>query len=219
MSTGPKKALYAEFAQVAKALAHPHRLELLEHAAQGSMTVENLAARVGLSVANASQHLRQLREAGLATATREGKFVRYGLADDTVLELISAVHRIAARQRGEASRIINDYFNARDAMEPVSRTELLARTRDGAVTVLDVRPRDEWASGHVPGALCVPLEQLQTRLVEFDPDQLIVAYCRGPWCVLSFEAVAQLRAQGFDARRLEDGYPEWRAAGMPISSA
>lgn len=219
MSTGPRQVLYAEFAQVAKALAHPHRLELLEHAAQGAMTVESLAERVGLSVANASQHLRQLREAGLATATREGKFVRYGLADDAVLELISAVHRVTASRRAEASKIIDEYFNARDAMEPISRTELLSHTRAGAVTVLDVRPHDEWTLGHIPGALCVPLEELQTRLAEFDPGQQIVAYCRGPWCVLSFEAVARLRAQGFDARRLEDGYPEWRAAGMPIASS
>lgn len=217
MSTGPKQALYAEFALTAKALAHPHRLELLEYAAQGPMSVETLAERVGLSVANASQHLRQLREAGLVTAKREGKFVRYVLADDAVLDLISSVHVVAARRRAEVSRIVSGYFDARDAMEPISRAELMERARDGTVTVIDVRPREEYALGHVPGALCVPLDELDTRLSELDPAQRIVAYCRGPWCVLSFEAVAQLRALGFDARRLEAGYPEWRAAGMRVA--
>ena len=217
MSTRPKQALYAEFALTAKALAHPHRLELLEHAAQGAMSVETLAERVGLSVANASQHLRQLREAGLVTAEREGKFVRYVLADDAVLDLVSSLHRVAVRRRAEVSRIVSGYFGARDAMEPISRAELLDRAQNGAVTVIDVRPREEYALGHVPGALCIPLAELETRLAELDPAQQVVAYCRGPWCVLSFEAVARLRALGFNARRLEAGYPEWRAAGMPVA--
>jgi len=217
VSTGPKQALYAEFALIAKALAHPHRLELLEHAAQGAMPVDSLAERVGLSVANASQHLRQLREAGLVTAERDGKFVRYALADDAVLALIASVQRVAERRRAEVSRIVSGYFEARDAMEPVSRAELLDRVRDGTVTVIDVRPREEYALGHVPGALCLPLDELETRLAELNPAQRIVAYCRGPWCVLSFEAVARLRALGFDAWRMEAGYPEWRAAGMPIA--
>lgn len=214
---GPKQSLYAEFALIAKALAHSHRLELLEHAAQGAMSVEMLAERVGLSVANASQHLRQLREAGLVTAQRDGKFVRYALADDAVLDLIASVHLVGARRRAQVSRIMGGYFDARDAMEPISRAELQARVRDGVVTVLDVRPREEYALGHVAGALCVPLDELDARLAELDPAQEIVAYCRGPWCVLSFEAVAMLRARGFSVRRLEAGYPEWRAAGMPIA--
>jgi len=179
--------------------------------------VETLAERVGLSVANASQHLRQLREAGLVTAERDGKFVRYALADDAVLDLISSVHRVAARRRAEVSRIVSGYFDARDSMEPVSRAELVARAQSGAVTVLDVRPREEYALGHVPGARCVPLDELEARLAELDPAQPIIAYCRGPWCLLSFEAVARLRDLGYDARRLEDGYPEWRAAGMAVA--
>jgi ArsR family transcriptional regulator len=215
---GPKQALYAEFALIAKALAHSHRLELLEHAAQGAMSVEMLAERVGLSVANASQHLRQLREAGLVAAQRDGKFVRYALADDAVLDLIASLHLVGERRRAEVSRITAGYFDARDAMEPISRAELQARVRDGVVTVLDVRPREEYALGHVAGALCVPLDELDARLAELDPTQEIVAYCRGPWCVLSFEAVAMLRARGFNVRRLEAGYPEWRAAGMPVAS-
>lgn len=214
---GPKQALYAQFALIAKALAHPYRLELLEHAAQGVMSVEMLAERVGLSVANASQHLRQLREAGLVTAERDRKFVRYALSDDSILDLVASVHRVAERRRAEVSKIVSGYFDERDAMEPISRAELLARAQQGAVTVLDVRPREEYALGHVPGALCVPLDELEKRLAELDPAHEIVAYCRGPWCVLSFEAVARLRALGFRARRLEAGYPEWRAAGMPVA--
>lgn len=217
MSIGPKQALYAEFALIAKALAHAHRLELLEHVAQGPMSVEMLAARVGLSVANTSQHLRQLRETGLVLATRDGKFVRYALADDAVLELVAVVGRIAGQRRAEVSRIVAGYFEQRDAMEPISRDELETRIRDGLVTVIDVRPREEYVLGHVAGALCVPLDELEAKLAEFDPAQAIVAYCRGPWCVLSFEAVARLRERGFTAWRLEAGYPEWRAAGRPCA--
>lgn len=217
MSTGPKQALYTEFAAIAKALAHPRRLELLEHAAQGPMSVEVLAGRVGLSVANASQHLRQLREAGLLTSERDGRFVRYTLADDAVLDLVASISFVAERRRAMVSRIVSGYFEARDAMEPISHPELMARARDGTVTVLDVRPREEYALGHLPDALCVPLDELDARLAELDPAQEIVAYCRGPWCVLSFDAVARLRAHGFKARRLEAGYPEWRAAGMPVA--
>lgn len=218
MSTGPKQALYAEFALIAKACAHAHRLELLEHVAQGPMAVETLAERVGLSLANASQHLRQLRDAGLVVAARDGKFVRYSLADDAVLDLLAAVADVAGRRRAEVSRIVADYFDQRDALEPVARDELEARICAGLVTVIDVRPHAEYAAGHVAGAVCVPLEELEARLAEFDPGQEIVAYCRGPWCVLSFEAVARLRARGFSARRLEAGYPEWRADGRPCAA-
>ena len=218
MSTGPKQALYAEFALIAKACAHPHRLELLEHVAQGPMAVEMLAERVGLSVANASQHLRQLREAGLVIATRDGKFVRYGLADDAVLGLLAEVSRVAERRRAEVTRVVSGYFDQLDAMEPITRDELEARVRAGLVTVIDVRPREEYALGHVAGALCVPLAELEARLAELDPAQEIVAYCRGTWCVLSFEAVARLRERGFNAWRLEAGYPEWRAAGRPCET-
>ncbi len=213
----PKQSLNNEFALIAKALAHPHRLNLIEHAAQGAMPVEMLAERTGLSVANASQHLRQLREAGLVTAEREGKFVRYGLADDAVLDLLASLQRVAESRRAAVGSIVSGYIDARDTMEPISRAELMARVREGTVTVLDVRPCEEYALGHVPGALCVPLDQLDARLAELDPTQSIVAYCRGPWCVLSFEAVAKLRAHGFDARRLEAGYPEWRAGGLPVA--
>ncbi|HSV22327.1 MAG TPA: metalloregulator ArsR/SmtB family transcription factor [Xanthobacteraceae bacterium] len=217
MSTShPKLALFAQFAAVAKSLAHAHRLELLEQLAQGERNVEVLADRTCLSIANASQHLQQMRRAGMVTARREGKFVYYGLADDTILDLLAAIRRIAERNVAEVDRLVRSYFTDRDALEPVSREELLQRSRAGTVTVLDVRPADEFALGHLPGAVNIPLRALEARLSELEPSLEIVAYCRSPYCVLSYEAVAALRSRGFTARRLEDGLPEWRAAGLPI---
>ena len=218
MSTGPKQALYVEFASVARALGSQHRLEILEHLAQGERGVEALAERVGVTVANASQHLQQLRRAGLVASRRDGKFVLYRLADEAVLGLMQVLFSVAERSLAEVDRIRRTYFDERDSMEAVSRAELLQRTRDGLVTVLDVRPPDEFAVGHLPGAVNIPLSELEARLAELDPDHEIVAYCRGPWCVLSFEAVAALRARGFKVRRLEDGLPEWRAAGLPVEA-
>ncbi len=215
-SQDPKQALFVQFAAVAKTLGHAHRLELLEQLAQGERSVEILAQKTGLSIANTSQHLQQMRRAGMVTARRAGKFVHYRLADDAVLELLAALRHIAERNVAEVERIVRSYFNDRDALEPVSREELLQRSRAKAVTVLDVRPEDEFALGHLPGAVNIPLRALAARLSELDPSQDIVAYCRGPYCVLSYEAVAALRALGFTARRLEDGLPEWRAAGLPV---
>ena len=219
MSTrNPKLALFAQFAAVAKCLAHPHRLELLEQLAQGERSVEVLADRARLSIANASQHLQQMKRVGLLVNRREGKFVYYQLVDDTILDLLAALRRIAERNVAEVERIVRSYFNNRDSLEPISRAELLQRSRTGEVIVLDVRPEDEFALGHLPCAISVPLRHLETRLAEFDPNQEIIAYCRGPYCVLSYEAVAVLRARGFKARRLEDGLPEWRAAGLPVAT-
>jgi rhodanese-related sulfurtransferase/DNA-binding transcriptional ArsR family regulator len=217
MSTrNPKLTLFAHFAAVAKSLAHPHRLELLEQLAQGERSVEVLADRTRISIANASQHLQQMRRAGLLVNRRDGKFVYYGLVDDSVLDLLAALRRISERNVAEVERVIRNYFHNRDSLEPISREELLQRSRAGEVTVLDVRPEDEFALGHLPGAVNMPLHELEMRLAEFDPAQEIVAYCRGPYCILSYEAVAVLRARGFKARRLEDGLPEWRAAGLPV---
>lgn len=215
MAAGPKQALFAELARIAQALGHAHRLGILEQVAQGERTVEVLALASGLSVANASQHLKLLRGAGLVVSRRVGKFVHYRIADDSVLELLAALRRTAERNSAEVGRVLNEYFWQRDSMEAVSRAELQARIELGLVTVLDVRPHDEFMLGHLPGSLNVPLEELEARLSELDPAQEIVAYCRGAYCVLSFDAVARLRALGFNARRLEDGYPEWRAAGLP----
>ena len=216
-SDGPKQTLFVQFAAVAKAAAHPHRLALLEQLAQGERSVEVLADRTKLSIANASQHLQQMRRAGLLAVRREGKFMFYRLADDAVLELLASLRRVAERSSAEVAQVVRSYFDERDSLEPVSRRELADRLKSGLVTVLDLRPKDEFALGHVPGAINVPLGELEKRLAEFDPDQEIVAYCRGPYCVLSYEAVAILRARGFSVRRLEDGLPEWRVAGMPVA--
>jgi len=215
-SQGPKQVLFAQFAAVAKTLGHAHRLELLEQLAQGERSVEVLAQKAGLSIANASQHLQQMRRAGLVASRRDGKFVYYQLADDSVLDVLAALRRVAERNVAEVEQVVRSYFNERDAMEAISREELLQRSRAGAVTVLDVRPEDEFALGHLPGAVNIPLRALEKRLSELDPANEIVAYCRGPYCVLSYEAVAALRARGFKVRRLEDGLPEWRAAGLPV---
>ena len=215
-SQGPKQALFAQFAAVAKAIGHAHRLELLEQLAQGERTVEVLAQRTNLSIANASQHLQHMRRAGLVANRRAGKFIYYRLADDAVLDLLAVLRGIAERNIAEVERVIRSYFDKRDSLEAVSREELIERSRAGTVTILDVRPEDEFALGHLPSALNIPLGELEARLREIDPKQEIVAYCRGPYCVLSYEAVAALRARGFKVRRLEDGLPEWRAAGLPV---
>ena len=217
MSTiGPKQALFAQFAAIAKTLGHGHRLELLEQLAQGERSVEVLADRTGLSTANASQHLQRMTRAGLVTTRRQSKFMYYKLADDSIVDALSALRRIAERNVAEVERVIRSYFNKRDELEPVSRKQLLKRIRAEAVTVLDVRPPDEFALGHLPGALNIPLRALKARMTELDPAQEIVAYCRGKYCVLAFEAVALLRTRGFNVRRLEDGFPEWRASRLPI---
>jgi ArsR family transcriptional regulator len=218
-SENPKRQLFDLFATVAKALGHAHRLELLEHVAQGERRVEELAELSGLTIANASQHLQHLRRAGLVASRREGKRVLYRLTDDTVVGLLGSLRLVAERNLAEVDRIVDGYFRDRDSFEPVTRADLMGRSRDGLVTVLDVRPEEEFQLGHVPGAVNIPLGDLERRLAELDPKQEIVAYCRGPWCVLSFEAVAALRKRGFAARRLEDGLPEWQAAGLPVERA
>jgi len=216
--TGPKQQVFASLAQIAHALAHAHRLELLEHLGQGERSVEDLAARASLTLANASRHLQLLRRAALVEGRRDGKRVYYRLAgDEVVVGLLAALSRVGERNSAEIARVMAGYFRARDEFEPVSRDELLDRLRCGAATVLDVRPEDEFAGGHLPNALNIPLSQLERRLSELPPDQEIVAYCRGPWCVLSFEAVALLRERGYRARRLEGGFPEWKTAGLPTT--
>jgi rhodanese-related sulfurtransferase/DNA-binding transcriptional ArsR family regulator len=217
MSTqNPKQVLFGQYAAVAKCLSHPHRLELLEQLAQGERSVEVLAQKVGLSTANASQHLRNMLRSGMVTSRREGKFVVYKLADHAVLDLLSSLRKIAERNSAEVEKLVRNYFGNLDALEPVTRQELMRRLRSGRVIVLDVRPEDEFSLGHLPGAVNIPLRQLKTRLSQFKRSQEIIAYCRGPYCVLSYEAVAALRQLGFNARRLEDGLPEWRAAGLPV---
>jgi rhodanese-related sulfurtransferase len=219
-TTGPKQAIYGSLAEVAQALGHAHRLELLEHLAQGGRSVEELSARASLTFANTSRHLQILRRARLVETERRGKYVLYRLAGDAeVVALVQALGRVGERNVAEVSRVMTDYFRARDALEAVSRDDLLARLQDGMVTVLDVRPEDEFAVGHLPGALNIPLAELERRLGELPADREVIAYCRGPYCVLSFEAVAALRELGYRVHRLEDGYPEWKAAGLPVEAA
>jgi rhodanese-related sulfurtransferase/DNA-binding HxlR family transcriptional regulator len=216
---GPKQAIFASLAEVAQALGHAHRLELLEHLGQGERSVEELAARAGLTFANASRHLQILRRASLVETRRDGKRVLYRLAGEVeVIGLLRALARVGEHNLAEVERVMATYFRARDAMEPLARAELMARLRDGLVTVLDVRPEDEFRLGHLPRALNIPLSELERRLAELPLDRDVVAYCRGPYCVLSFEAIAVLRARGYAAHRLEDGYPEWKAAGLPVET-
>jgi rhodanese-related sulfurtransferase/predicted transcriptional regulator len=218
-SNGPKQTIYESLAEVAQALGHAHRLELLEHLAQGERSVEQLSVRASLTFANTSRHLQILRRARLVETERRGKHVLYRLAGDTeVVALIQALGRLGERNVAEVGRVMADYFHARDALEPVSREELVSRLNDGLVTVLDVRPGDEFAAGHLPGALNIQLAELEQRLGELPADREVIAYCRGPYCVLSFEAAALLRARGYSVRRLEDGYPEWKAAGFPVEA-
>ena len=217
-STSPKRAIFEQFAVVAQALANGHRMELIELVAQGERSVEELARLSGLTVTNASQHLQLLRRAGLVVARRLGKQVLYRLADRDVVDLLMAVRRTAERGVAEIDKIVQSYFYARDSLEPVPHEELAARLRDGVVTLIDVRPGAEFAAGHIPGAVSIPIDELPRRLGEVPAGRAVVAYCRGPYCVFAFEAVAALREQGFDARRLVDGFPQWWAAGRPVAT-
>lgn len=219
-SLGPKQAIYASLAEIGQAIGHQHRLELLEHMAQGQRSVEELAACAGLTFANTSRHLQILRRARLVETTRRGKRVLYSLTNETeVVTLLKALGRVGERNVAEVRQMMADYFNAQDTLAPVTREELMMSLRDGMVTLLDVRPEDEFALGHLPGAANMPLSELERRLSELPKDREIVAYCRGPYCVLSVEAVASLRAKGYRVRRLEDGFPEWKAAGLEIQAA
>ncbi|MBI5165761.1 MAG: metalloregulator ArsR/SmtB family transcription factor [Magnetospirillum sp.] len=207
-----------QFAAVAKALSSAHRLDLLELLAQGERSVEGLATAAGLSVANTSQHLQVLRRVGLAVSRKSGPHVLYTLSDDDVLALLASLRRTAERHVAEVDRLVRGYFHEKDALEAVSRDDLMVRMRDGLVTILDVRPPEEYAAGHLPGSINIPLKDLTRRLGELPEGAEVVAYCRGPYCVLAYEAVAALRDRGRTARRMEDGFPEWRAAGLPVES-
>lgn len=217
---GFKQDLFTQFARVGKALSNGNRLELLEFLAQGERSVEQLSKVSGLTVANTSQHLQQLRHAGMVSSRKEGLKVYYSISSDDVILLLDALRAVAERHVTDVQHLVNTYLTVKDDLEPIPRSELLERVRDGLVTVLDVRPPEEYAAGHVPGAVNIPLQELENRLEELTNQEgehrEIVAYCRGPHCVLAFDAVARLREKGMTARRLEDGYPEWKTAGLPI---
>jgi rhodanese-related sulfurtransferase/DNA-binding transcriptional ArsR family regulator len=215
-----KTALFDAFARAAKALASGRRIELLDVLANGERTVEALAGEVGLSVANTSQHLQVLRQAGLVSSRRAGTSVHYRLAAPEVFELWRTLRALAASRLAEVERLAAAYLGARDQLEPVTREELARRLENGdPVLVLDVRPAAEHAAGHLPGAVSIPVEELHRRMAELPRDREIVAYCRGPYCAFAHEAVELLRDEGFAARRLEDGLPEWQAAGLAVALA
>ena len=217
MSTNSfKHDLFTQFACVAKALSNANRLELLEFLAQSERSVDELATVSGLSVANTSQHLQKLRQAGLLLSRKEGLKVIYRISGDDAIKVLDAIRTVAEHHVADVDRLINTFLTVKDDLEPIPRDELLARVEDDLVTVIDVRPPEEYAAGHVPGALNIPLSELEKHLDEFNPEQEIVAYCRGPHCVLAFDAVAKLRDQGLKARRLQDGYPEWKTSGLPV---
>ena len=211
-----KTRLYEALSRVALALASASRLQILEFVAQGERSVDALAAMTGLSVANTSKHLQALRQAGLVTARKHGLRVFYSMAGDDVATLTSALRQVAEHRVAEVEQLLRVWLAHRDELEPVRPSELIARAKKGLVTVLDVRPPEEYAAGHLPGAINIPIEQLESRLGKLSKKREVIAYCRGPYCLMSFEAVEKLRQRGLKARRLENGFPEWRAAGLPI---
>lgn len=211
-----KKDLFAQFALVGKSLSNGNRLELLEFLAQGERTVDELAKVSGLSVANTSQHLQGLRRSGLVKSKAEGQKSFYSLSDYSVIALLALLRKIAEANLAEIQVLVANYLTSKDGLEPISRDELLKRAREGAVTVIDVRPEREYELGHLPYAINIPLSELKKELKQLSRKKEIVAYCRGPHCILSFEAVEQLRSNGYKSRRLEDGFPEWKLEGLPI---
>jgi rhodanese-related sulfurtransferase len=211
-----KNQLYEQFARIGKALANPHRLELLDVLVQCERTVEALAQETGMSVANASQHLQVLRAAHLVEVRREGVSMYYRMADESVFRMWQAVRTVGEAQLAEIDRVVQTFLQDRTRLQAVGAQELLHRLSDDQIILLDVRPAEEYAAGHLPQARSIPVTELEARLAELPVDREIVAYCRGPYCVFADEAVALLRTRGYSARRLEQGIPEWRALGLPV---
>ncbi|HUN05615.1 MAG TPA: metalloregulator ArsR/SmtB family transcription factor [Aggregatilineales bacterium] len=210
-----KTEINEQFARIAKAIANPHRLELVDLLAQGERSVEELANEAALSIANASQHLQALREAHLIIARKQGLRVYYRLADATIYQLVQLIRQIAEHQLAEVERIVDTYLTERKVLEPVTLNELMSRLREPGLIVLDVRPALEYTQGHIAGARSIPIDELQQRLNELPPDQEIVAYCRGTYCIFADEAVELLLSHGYQARRMQQGYPDWKLAELP----
>ena len=213
-----KDAVFTQFAQIAGAFGSPKRIEIVDLLAQGERNVEAIARETGLTVANTSRHLQVLKGVSLVATRKEGLLVFYRLADPMVLRGYHALQELAEARLAEVGRLVKDYFGGTDGLEPVERDELLKRARGRDVVVLDVRPAEEYAAGHIAGAVSLPLPELERRLAEVPRGRRVVAYCRGPYCVLAAEAVRLLRKHGVDAVRLKDGLPEWRDAGLPIEA-
>ena len=212
-----KDRLYGQFARIGKALSSPHRLEILELLAQSERTVDSLATEIGLSLANASQHLQALRQAALVESRRDGLFVYYRLASPEVFDLSKVLRTVAEGRLAELERLVHEHFSDRADAEAVPMAELLRRARSKQVVILDTRPASEYVAGHIPGAISVPVDELKQRLQKLTKSNEYVAYCRGPYCVYADRAVELLKANGRRARRLLDGFPEWRAAGLPVA--
>ncbi len=211
-----QRQVFTRWADVARSLSNSHRLMLLQHITQGEYPVERLAELASLSVANASQHLQHLKRAGFVQARREGKHVYYGLGNGPVGELLSAIRHYVEYQHHEIQMLLANSVNQNENVEPISREELLERLEAGDVTLLDVRPQEEYQAGHLPGAINIPVEELDSRLSELNQKQAVVAYCRGPYCVLSVNAVNVLQKRGFLALRFNEGFPQWKAAGLDV---
>ena len=211
-----KNRLYQEFARIGKAIASAQRLEFLDLLAQREWSVEALAAETEQSIANTSAHLKVLRSAHLVETRREGSYVYYRLADENVVQLWQTIRAIGESQLAEIDRIVDEFVSGRDELQPVDSRDLLDRLKREEITVIDVRPEDEYAAAHLPGARSIPINQLEAHLDDLDPDREIVAYCRGPYCLFADEAVELLRQRGFKAWRLADGLPDWRMAGLPV---
>jgi rhodanese-related sulfurtransferase/DNA-binding transcriptional ArsR family regulator len=220
MSTpNPKREIFVNLARIGTALSNATRLEFLELLAQGERSVDQLATLTGVSVANTSQHLQKLRQTGLIVGRKDGQYVYYRLAGDEIVGLLAALGQVGETYLAEVERIVRLYLTQKDDLEPVPAKELLDRARRGLVTVLDVRPPEEFAAGHLPGAVNIPIQELQKRLGELPKRKEVVAYCRGPYCLMSYDAVQFLRKKGLKARRLEAGLPEWRLGGGPVESS
>jgi len=213
-----KQELYSQFSKIGKAVGNANRFELLEQISQGECSVEALVSLTGLSFANTSQHLRHLHQAGLVLTRKEGQRVFYRLADQTIVDLLGMLRKIAQNNLAEVDKLITTYLTVKDDLEPLIAKDLLDKINNKEVTVLDIRSPNEYERGHLPGAINIPLEELEKHLGELEKDREIIAYCRGPYCILSFEAVKRLRELGFSSRRLQNGFPEWKHAGLPIET-
>jgi rhodanese-related sulfurtransferase/DNA-binding transcriptional ArsR family regulator len=213
-----KDAVFAQFARVAAAFASPKRIEIIDVLVQGERNVETLARETGLSMANTSRHLGILKAAGLAVSRKEGLQAVYRIAGEQVLDGYHALRSLAEDRLADIDRLVRDYFHDVDSLEQVDRMDLLNRARSGEIVVVDVRPKEEYEAGHIPGALSIPLSQLEQHFSELDPEREVVAYCRGPYCVLAAEAVKTMRKRGYRAFRMTEGYPEWREAGLPVET-
>lgn len=213
-----KDQMYEQFSRVVRAMANPHRLELIDLLAQGERTVEDLAHQTALSIANASQHLQTLRAAQLVEVRREGLYAYYRLGDENVFRVWQAIRDLGESRLAEIDRIVRTFLSNREDLEAVSASELLARLQTNGVVVLDVRPKDEYRAGHIPGARSVPVSELEPALADIPRDHEVIAYCRGPYCVFADEAVELLTARGYKAKRLHGGLPDWRAAGLPVET-